>query len=255
MERKIKVGITEQGDASVDYSWKEGLSNVDGAVLITKNVTNRFIQEVLPYKNRVIVHATITGYGDTVIEPNSPTVADSFSQVCALVDKGFPAEKIVIRVDPIIPTPKGILTAYNVIAQFMEVGFSRFKVSILDMYPHVRERFKSKNLPLPYGDNFSPSKKQIVEVNKLIKMLKGYWIALGNKFGDLRIESCAEGSLTESIITGCISSYDLKLLGLPDENDSVGYQRKGCLCFSGKTELLNGKRRCPYKCLYCYWRD
>ena len=33
-----------------------------------------------------------------------------------------------------------------------------------------------------------------------------------------------------------------------------GFQRKNCMCYSGKVELLNQKHPCDHQCLYCYWR-
>ena len=65
-------------------------------------------------------------------------------------------------------------------------------------------------------------------------------------------ESWAE-NLPEQI--GCISKRDFDILGIPFDNPEGGFQRKGCLCVAGKTELLNNKKRCPSGCLYCYWRD
>ena len=36
---------------------------------------------------------------------------------------------------------------------------------------------------------------------------------------------------------------------------NAGFQRHGCLCCSAKTELLRKKERCPYQCMYCYWKE
>lgn len=65
-------------------------------------------------------------------------------------------------------------------------------------------------------------------------------------------ESCAE-NIGERI--GCISKRDFDILSLPFDNVTGGFQRKGCLCVAGKTELLNNKKRCPSGCIYCYWHD
>ena len=46
----MKVEITERGDAGIDLSWKSKLNNVDGAVLITKNITNEFKNTVMSSK-------------------------------------------------------------------------------------------------------------------------------------------------------------------------------------------------------------
>jgi len=256
---RYKIGITEAGDAGLDLSWADKLDTVDGAIVITKCVTPDFYDAALSNKGKLIIHTTFTGYGHSVLEPNVPSPYDEFDAIMALERAGFPKEKIVIRIDPIIPTPKGIATAKNVFKTFMDVGFSRFRVSIIDMYPHVRERFIDAGLPLPYdGRGFYPSVEQVQAVDKMFEDVKEYWFSIGRRmlFGDvLRIESCAEPGLKNACRCGCISEYDLNLLGLTEkEPDSFGYQRPNCLCYSGKTELLKHKERCPNGCLYCYWK-
>lgn len=253
----FKIGITEAGDAGIDMSWVDKLPSVDGAILVTKCVSPIFYEAAFKHKEKLVVHATFTGYGHSILEPFVPAPHDEFDAIMALIDGGFQKEKIVIRVDPIIPTDKGIDTAYNVITSFMEHGFSRFRVSVIDMYPHVRERFISNGLPLPYGERgFAPSQSQLFKVDKMLGQAKLFWANL--KIGKpLRIESCAEPGLHEAIPCGCISDFDLGLLGLNASEDinRSGYQRKNCLCYPGKTELLNHKMRCQHGCLYCYWKD
>lgn len=257
---KYKIGITEAGDAGLDLSWADKLDTVDGAIVITKNITTGFYNAVIDHKDKLIVHATITGYGQSILEPNVPHSAIELGSIMKLVDGGFPKNKVVIRVDPIIPTKKGIDTACRVIKAFMDKGFSRFRVSIIDMYPHVRERFKAAGLPLPYGEyGFNPSAEQVKAIDKMLFDMSVYWSSLGDRAdtcGMLMIESCAEPGLTNTTQCGCVSSYDLCLLGLDNEPDpdSFGFQRKSCMCYSGKTELLKHKKRCGHQCLYCYWR-
>lgn len=55
-----------------------------------------------------------------------------------------------------------------------------------------------------------------------------------------------------------VSEYDIGLMGLPlddDGVDSVGYQRKNCMCYSGKVELLTARKPCAHQCVYCFWKD
>lgn len=101
-----KIGITEAGDAGVDLSWVEKLDRVDAAVLITKCVSPDFFDAALEHKDRLIVHATITGYGHSALEPNVPTPYEEFAAIMELVKAGFPMEKIVIRIDPSSPQRK-----------------------------------------------------------------------------------------------------------------------------------------------------
>ena len=263
---KYKIGVTEAGDAGLDLSWEERLNEVDGAILISKSINPVSRDAVLRHKDKVIVHATITGYGCTELEPNVVPFRDAFAQVTRLLEAGFPRERVVIRVDPIIPTEKGIETAKEVISWGGALGFYRYRVSLIDMYPHVRSRFKAHGLPLPYGEGFSPSKEQREAVDEMLNECLGLWEGGPEKLfwptapefprgHEMRIESCAEPGLSATIQTGCVSAYDLALLGLDTTDaDSAGRQRRNCLCYSGKVELLRHRHPCQHNCLYCYWK-
>ena len=50
-----RIGITERGDASISFDWINKMHTVSGAILITKNITDKFIKEVLNFKNKVII--------------------------------------------------------------------------------------------------------------------------------------------------------------------------------------------------------
>lgn len=242
----MKIGITEQGDPSIDFSWAEKLDTMDGAIIITKNLTEKVRKSAVPYINKIIWHVSCTGYGGTVIEPNIPNCLTQLDNAEKLKEIGVKDNHIVIRIDPIIPTEKGLKTAEKVFDEAYKRGFRRFRVSLLDCYTHVRERFNEKGLKLPYGDSFYPSFKMIDNANQLFESLK-------KKYPDISIESCAEKQLVATERTGCIGKKDFDILKLDTlKIDSAGYQRKGCLCCSAKKELLSNKKQCPYGCLYCY---
>lgn len=245
----MKIGITERGDPSIDFSWVDKIDTVDGLILITKNLTDTVIENAKPYMDKIIFHITCTGHGGSIIEPNIPTHFKQLEQAKKLLDMGVDVNRVVIRIDPIIPTDKGLRKACAVFLLAYSMGFRRFRVSLLDCYPHVRERMKNAGLTPPYGENtFSPNKEHFENVDSIVRQLK-------HIHPDIVIESCAEKKLNETEQTGCVSKKDLQLLGLDISNvDSVGYQREGCLCCSAKTELLSQKKQCPYKCMYCYWK-
>lgn len=246
---KTRIGITEAGDASLDYSWIKKLESCTGVILITKNITDKFIDEVTnPSRmNKIIIHATCTGMGDTIIEPNVPYYKTQLAQVRKLINRGFPEERIIIRVDPIVPTEKGLQTAQKV---FDESPIKRFRFSVLDMYPHARNRFKAAGVPLPYGENrFQASPAQFVAMKK--------W--LENQPADYTFECCAEtwfSDIPNVKAVGCVSENDLHKLNISTTTPfATGMQRSTCLCLSCKTELLSNKKRCAHGCLYCYWKD
>lgn len=245
----MKIGITERGDASRDFAWVNQLDKIDGAILITKNVTDEFIEAVLPHKDKVILHATVTGYGHTKLEQHVMTWQRSMSQIQKLIEHGFDKNHIVLRIDPIIPTDKGIALFDEVFRAGYRIGLRRFKISVIDMYPHVRDRFIQAGIKLPYGENFMASDSQFAMLDKIITNIQF-------TYPGVCIECCTEPKLRSPMKIGCVSNKDVGILGLKaQDNNSAGYQRSGCLCLSCKTELLNNKYRCPNGCLYCYWKD
>ena len=164
----MKIGVTERGDPSIDFTWTEKLDKMDGAILITKNLTDKVIERAIPYFDKLIFHISCTGYGQTVVEPNIPAFENQLSQAQKLIRSGFPADRVVIRIDPIIPTKKGLVTATEVFKRAYKLGFRRFRVSLIDCYPHVRERMHNMGLMPPYGDKFYPEKEQIDATNNTI---------------------------------------------------------------------------------------
>lgn len=232
-----KIGITERGDAGIDLSWSKKLDSVAFAIIITKSVNDSFIEEIIKHKEKTILHATITGYGNTILEPNVFDYTWSYVQILKLIEKGFNPKHIVLRVDPVIPTKKGIKTAEDVLKIFSNTEIERVRYSFLDIYNHVKKRFSDAKLPIPY--EYLPSQDMI---EKFLKMLKKY---------NFQYESCAEETPHK---LGCISKKDVNILGLNIELIGKNSQRIACLCPINKFELLEHKNQCSHKCLYCYWK-
>ena len=65
---KYMIGVTEAGDASVNLQWEKTLEKVDGAILVTKNVSKDFRAAVMRSPNKVIVHATVTGFAICLLD-------------------------------------------------------------------------------------------------------------------------------------------------------------------------------------------
>ena len=240
----MKIGITERGDAGIDIAeWESGLPNVDFAILITKGLTDAFIKAVTKpdVMKKVIVHATCTGYGATLLEPNVHTKEWTLDQVDKLQYAGFPASQIVLRIDPIIPTQRGIGTVENLLKMFTYTSIPRIRYSFLDMYPHVIARLKAAGVKIPYDSFSAPLGWQ----DECVKMLDKY----SSRY---LFESCSENTHYKM---GCISQRDYEVLGINELiNPNRAGQRGSCTCPVGKTELLSKRGQCPNGCLYCYWR-
>lgn len=251
------IGVTERGDAGLDLSWSERLDHVDGAILITKNLNDKFRAKVLETQERkpLIVHATITGWGGTVLEPNVPAYEYSLDMLAKLVRDGFDKNRCVLRIDPIVPTQPGLELVDRVLksaSERPELDGMRVRISLLDEYAHVKERLNAKGYASFYGGRrFQPDDREVADT-----------LALLNRWHDetgLVFETCAEPKLDGPAVRrcGCVGEKDLALMGLtiPDGAGVNPQNRHGCLCLSCKRELLDCRHRCPHKCLYCYWKD
>ncbi len=229
----IKIGITERGDAGLNLSWVDRASEFNGLILITKRLSETFIQQAV--KVNSIVHATITGHGSTTIEPNVIPYEESKVLFQRLIEVLSP-ERVVLRIDPIIPTESGIAAAlkvYNELHVMQDIR-TRVRISFMDNYPHVRSRFFKAGLPqLPYQFHAPLSQRKDI----------------ATQFPDAEI--CGEPGFA---CTGCVSEKDLKVLRLSTGNCTAGQQRPECRCLSAKTELFFTRGQCPHGCLYCYWR-
>lgn len=233
----VRIGITEKGDAGLDFTWMNKNVSFDGMILITKHLSYSFIEQAA--KVNAIVHATITGHGATIYEPKVPPIFLSKQMFKKLVDKLGP-EKVVLRIDPIIPTDSGIAKAifvYQELHENMEKK-TRVRISFLDNYTFVKQRFTDVGLkPLDYYFH-AP-----IELREKI----------ASYFPDAEI--CGEPGMK---CTGCVSEKDLKILRIDTDglNPKIGgFQREECQCLACKIEMLsNNKIPCKSGCLYCYWK-
>lgn len=248
----MKIGITERGDAGINLGWVSKVNTVDGMVLITKNLTEMFCLQVLNLYNKgykIIVHCTCTGYGSSELEPNVPDYKTQLNSLKNMIDRGFPADHCVLRIDPIFPSEKGLNRVRDVLHYFMSLntGVTRIRISLVDEYRHVKERYRQRGWNPLYGDNFYPSYEQ----KKLVADVLNQY--------SFTYELCAEDDFLKMLnngqIIGCISAKDLHIMGIPVEEMSINPQnRKGCHCLACKTELLTDRKPCPHGCVYCFWR-
>ena len=238
------IGVTERGDAGSDFAWMTWVAQGKPAVLITKNPASvaarlRGMQKRGQPIN-VLVHANITGYGTTKVEPNSPSPEKAMDGLRALVDI-LGAARVVHRCDPIICTPKGVARAIAVIVQAQAIAPIRCRISFFDQYTHVTARFREAGLPLPQT-SFHAGYPERVQAFCAIRDVLGR-----------DPELCAEPGFRDNNVP-CVGPRDATILGVT-VGESTGSQRPACGCVAEKHELLAEKHPCVLGCLYCYWKD
>lgn len=238
-----RIGTCEAGEIAYNLDAFDRLYK--GNIIITKRLTDKLIEKLIEHKDKIILHLTVTGMGNTRIEPFVPTPQKTLEKLHKLLDGGFPTSHIVLRVDPIVPTRKGVETAIGVLKLFRGLGIKRVRISFLDNYKHVRERFKEIGVELYDGNFHAPLKERL----KCLTAIK----YSAEECGYETVEACGEPCI-DSI--PCLSQKDIDILGLTDEIllEGSAEQRKNCGCPANKSELLRIKpHQCEHKCLYCYW--
>lgn len=245
MDKSQYIGITETSDPCFHLEIFDNL--YEGNIIVTKNLTDKLIEKLIEHHEKCILHFTVTGMGGSKIEPLVPSLETSVKKFKKLIDGGFPVNQVVLRIDPIIPTEKGIVTAKNVLEAFIDFGIKRVRISFLDMYKHVKERFIDANMRLPYKDFHADEWTRQESYRKIWECARLYGYDI--------ISTCGEPGF---ISTPCISQTDIDILRLTDKIKLEGNkeQRTHCSCPANKRQLIKGKpHRCEHKCLYCFWKE
>lgn len=250
MDKEQRFGTTEISDPCFHLEIFDNL--YDGNLIITKRLTPLFIDKLVENKTKIILHICVTGMGGSKIEPLVPPKEAMYNRVMELINKGFPVEQIVLRVDPIVPTEKGIATAISVIELFKDTGIKRVRISFLDMYKHVKERFKENDVSLPYETFHADNETRWEAFSKIFEICDK---------NNMSVEMCGEplvGEPFEFKTTPCLSQKDVDILGLDGKIKLEGNKeaRTHCGCPKNKYELIKDKpHRCEHRCLYCFWKN
>lgn len=243
------IGTTETYDPSYDYSWTSNLKPVN--IIITKNLTDKMIEclNSTECRSSCILHLTVTGWGgNKYMEPGVKDTLWSYNQYKKLISYGFEESHVVLRVDPILPTHLGINVAKLVLDTFSDTNIIRVRVSSLDMYNHVKDRIRLMGFDPPY-ESFHAPKDMLLALDDMLNSYSSRY----------EFESCAEaGRLRVPYRVGCVSEKDVDIINPKFKVDLIGEsrQRSTCLCPKNKVQIIKTKpRRCPNKCIYCYWKD
>jgi DNA repair photolyase len=249
----LKVCLTERGDPAFDPTFEKRLGSAN--IIITKNVA-AITPVLLTHKEKIILHATVTGYGGTLIEPNVPPTNESMKALRQLILEGFPKEQIVLRVDPIFPSteiysPSGNVANVPLILNYdLDLYIKRVRISYLDIGTFTRKRFeKFLKLGVDVTCKKIIKESMTASLSEFRKYFENY---IFKTYHGIEWEMCAEKT---ELNLPCISQKDLDILGIKAELTGSSNQRSSCKCPANKHDILNSKERCPHQCLYCYWPD
>lgn len=256
-----QIGITETYDPCFVPDWETKL--LDANIVISKELNDEMVEKLLLVKDRVVFHHTVTGQGGTVLEPNIRTPEHEFEQFQKLLGRGFPFERYVLRLDPIIlwskETQDNVLKVLELWNSFAERcrNSIRCRISVVDLYPHVRKRLDDAGFKVFYDTFTAPD----AVFRRVEKLLIPYSVT--SEHPGFMFECCAETKLQPPTVfsrVGCASRVDLERLGFAEASMSEygnpeQKQRSACQCFAKKQILGVKPGRCPHGCLYCFWKD
>lgn len=177
----------------------------------------------------IIVHCTITSLGGSPVEPNIDPPERSlkhYHKFCKLLGP----ERVVLRIDPILSWNY----SDEALLDLIDEAEGRVRISFMDLYPHVAQRFARHSVPLDQSSFHHPLEARL-----------RVWETLGQP------EVCAEPGLPN---TPCVGKADCEILGVEPSPYLKG-QRRLCGCLANKVELCTWPPKCTYGCLYCYWKD
>ena len=211
----------------------------------------------LSHYTPTMCHFTITGLGGTKVEPHIPTPKESTEQALSVIEElHINPESVTLRIDPIIPEliDKQMDTIPRILEAFSKTGVKDCRISIVDYYPHAREKLGKLGIEHPYGFQADGSTKALI-INQLFHLTCRF---------NMDLHLCAE-SIPENLISstgididteGCASAESWRRLGISDLQSLIRKQRRECTCDLRKEDLLAGlEKGCsPDGCAYCYWR-
>jgi hypothetical protein len=189
MLNKNQIGVTEKADPTVNLKWIEWVKGGKPAILITK--APKMLSYLINKSDNIIVHCTITGLGGGKIEPYGVPFKESLKSYHELCNLLTP-QRVVIRIDPIVYWERD-KTILKSIASEAE---GRVRISFVDLYPHVLNRFTSNHVELPPYTSF----------HMPLDVRKDTWKELGYP------EVCGEPGLTPTI--PCVSEIGVIKMNL-----------------------------------------
>ena len=217
-------------------------------VLWTKNPANLLVHERLKHEinryTQLFIHLTVTGFGNTPLEPNVPPPADVLKRLPEVVTLTGDPRRIRFRFDPINhvrnkngPEITNLNLFPSITRQATAAGIRNVSISWMTLYPKVARRLAENG----YHAISISSARQQEEATWLIKEAQ----SLG-----LKLHFCSVPGFEKS---SCIDGRLLTELH-PDGERCTWAKASGQRQYCGCTRSwdIGWYYACPHGCLYCY---
>lgn len=249
IKKKPVVSWWKTGDPchKIDV-WKSKLTEIN--IIDTKHLSDEFIKICLEEKHRIFLHVNITGMGQTVFEPNIPTVKNTFYQLKKLIDHGFSQRQILVVVNPILPNENGLNALKLLLKLFTEfkplrLRFIRFSVLKYAQVDNGKFTVANKNIL---------ARKSTIGIMSYLIMNKTFWKDYYKLINDYQsIISVDKGEESLIGIRELIAfGYKNEWINSDGKREKIiGYENNNR--FKPIVNLLSPKKavRCKNRCLLC----
>ena len=204
------------------------------------------VREASARYDQVFCHLTITGLGDTALEPPIPPWREVVAQVAQLVEFTGDPRRVSIRYDPIVhwvedgEVRSNLDLAEPILREISEAGITAVRFSFATLYGKVLRR--------KGWSWYQPTPEEKLDITRAL-------MALASSL-QLTLYSCSQsalspgGALPSSCIDGeLLSALHPGLLRAPVGKDTG--QRPECGC-TPSIDIGSYRMRCPNGCRYCY---
>jgi DNA repair photolyase len=200
-------------------------------------------QTILQY-GQLYVHFTITGFGQTRLEPHVPSSQFLLDLLPQLIDLVGSPDRIMIRFDPIIHLTLDNNSEYSNLERYPEIAQRIVDYGIRNVTTSWMEPYKKVvNRLAKHGVEWIPVNED--DIRKDLDYLESISDPLG-----IELHGCC---VKEMPMSRCINGELLTRLHpdhLPASSKRAKGQRKLCGCTESWD--IGWYNQCPCGCLYCY---
>jgi len=209
-----------------------------------ENILNLdYLNNKLKEYTQLFIHLSITGMGNSILEPNIPAEEVIIKQIPELIKIVKNPERIAVRFDPIVHLKikekeySNIQKAEKIILKCSKLGITRFITSWMYEYDKVINNLKKFDV-------------EVLPVNNEVKLREMDYLKKITKSYNADIQVCCTKPFE---ISRCIDGYLFNSLHPEGEICSTRKakgQRKHCGCTESWD--IGWYYPCPNGCIYCY---
>ncbi len=252
IKKKPIISWWKSGDPCLKLDeLKQKITDIN--IINTKHLTDDFIGFCLQNKNKVFLHVNITGMGETIFEPNIPSVKKTFTQLKKLIDLGFQQKQILVVVNPVLPNENGLKALKLLLRVFTEFKPLRLRYVRFTTLSYRKIDVGGSKTYVISNNNIN-KRPEIRQVMKYITNASTFFKEYNNLLRDYKSIITIDKGDEYLIGVRELITFNLKNEWIDENNERtklITYEKNNR--FKPQLNLISDKKaiRCANKCLLC----